>query len=93
MRHLFHRFEVKNQHRYKMQPASIRDRVIAQLVDGIFLGATCTAIFYYFSDGEIHSIWVSPVFPQYLLEIAPGHLQTDTDFWWGGAYFFLEITV
>ena len=92
MGHIFHIFEHLNQQQYVLKPASIRDRVIAQFIDGIFLGIICSGIFYYFSNGQIYSIWVSPMFPQFLLQVESDHLTSASDFWWGGSYFLWNLS-
>ena len=67
MKHIFHRFEFDEARRYSLKPAQVKDRVIAQLIDGLILGVVCSLIFFVMSNGGLKSIWVSPMFPQYLL--------------------------
>lgn len=60
---------------------------MAQLVDGIILGAVGGLIFFLFSQGRLYSIWVSPMFPQFILEFSTPYSPGPFDFLWGGAYF------
>lgn len=87
----FHQFDFQRTGGYSLHPAPIRDRLIAQLIDGIFLGAFCGLTFFLFSGGKLHSIWVSPMIPQYLLEVEAGYLAGPFAFLWGGEYFPLNI--
>lgn len=88
---IIHRFDFKHSHSYTLQPASLRDRVMAQLLDGIFLGVLCALTFFLFSKGEVFSIWISPMIPEYLLEVKPGHVVGGWDYWWGGEYFSARL--
>ncbi len=86
MHSIFTPFEIQRIKQYRLQKASLRDRFIAQFIDGILLGVTCSLIFYIFSNGNIYSIWISPVVPQFLLEVDNSHASRLVDFWWGGYY-------
>ncbi len=88
---IFHHFEIEKKHYYSFEPASLRDRVVAQLIDGIILGALCSVILFILSNGNIYSIWVSPMIPEYLLEINPGYSPAWSDFLWGGGYSSLAL--
>lgn len=88
----FSQYDFKRPHDYSLEVASFRDRIIAQVIDGIFLGVICGLLFFFFSNGEVHSIWISPMVPQYLLEIKPGHLVGSLDFLWGGSYFAYKFS-
>ena len=70
-----------------LRPATFRERMMAQLVDGIVLGVISSLLFFLLSSGKIYSIWVAPVFPQFLLQVKPGVSAQFADWWWGG-YFF-----
>ena len=87
---IFHRY-YPSKHQSTLQPASLRDRVIAQLIDSIFLSVICSIIIFLFSRGKIYSTWVAPIIPQFLLEVEKG-LQTDiADLWWGGHFFSIHL--
>jgi len=73
----------------KLRPASLRQRIIAQLIDGIVLGAAVAIWLAWISGGNVFSLWISPLVPVYLLQVAPHWLPSPTDWWWGGL--FLEI--
>jgi uncharacterized RDD family membrane protein YckC len=64
---------------------------MAQLIDGIILGVVCGTMFFVLSGGEVHSIWVSPMIPQYLLEVSQDHINKPLDFLWGGNYFSISL--
>ncbi len=68
-------------------PAGLQKRVVAQLIDGVLLGAVCSVLFFLLSRGQLWSVWISPMVPQYLLESRAGHLPQPASFWWGGFYF------
>ena len=83
---IFHRYHFDQKRYYRLHPASIRDRIMAQLIDGMILGFICSGLFYMFSDGNLYSVWVSPMVPQYIVEAAAGYSPDPADFWWGGYY-------
>lgn len=87
---IFHRFNL-SEHSATLKAASIRDRVIAQLIDGIFLSAICSVIIFLFSDGKIYSLWVAPMIPQFLLETLEGAQTKIENFWWGGYFFSVHL--
>lgn len=87
---ILHHYDPSKQYA-TFQPASLRDRVIAQLIDGIILGVVCSLLFVAFSNGRIYSAWVAPILPQFLLEVSRG-FQTDAAyFWWGGYFFSIHL--
>ena len=87
---IFHRFNLPK-NGGSLKPASLRDRVISQLIDSIFLSAICSVLIFLFSGGRIYSTWVAPIIPQFLLEVEKG-LQTDiTNWWWGGHFFSIHM--
>ncbi len=73
-----------------LRPATFRERVMAQLVDGIILGAFCSLLFLILSGRQIFSVWVAPIFPQFILQVKPGIAARVSDWWWGG-YFFTYV--
>lgn len=87
---IFHRFD-PSKHRGSLKPASLRDRLIAQLIDSIFLSAICIAIIFLFSGGKIYSTWVAPIIPQFLLEVQKGPQTDFTDWWWGGHFYSIHL--
>jgi uncharacterized RDD family membrane protein YckC len=87
---IFHRFD-PTEHIRSLKIASLRDRMIAQLIDGIILSAICSVIILVFSGGKIYSLWVAPIIPQFLLEVEKG-FQTDiTSWWWGGHFYSIHM--
>lgn len=69
-----------------MQEATFRDRAIAQLLDGIILAIMANAIFLWFSEGKIYSVWISPMLPIFLMQSNPEYLPRLQDWIWGGFY-------
>ena len=72
--------------------ASLRDRLMAQLIDGVILGAFCSLWVYVISQGQIYSLWVSPVFPQYLLQVSDTFQPLAQHIWWGGYFWSVKLS-
>lgn len=89
---ILHQFDYARTGHYQLTPASLRDRILAQLIDGIILGVICSAMFYLLSGGRLFSVWVSPILPQYLLEIPSGYSPDAFARWWGGNYFAVHLS-
>jgi len=75
----------------KLEKASLRDRGIAQLLDGIFLGIFSSVWFFIWSGGKVYSVWVFPVFPIYLLQVSPDFPSLLQNWWWGGFFWSLHL--
>lgn len=88
---IFHRYDSKHRKETSLKIASIRDRVIAQFIDGIFLSLICNVIFISFSSGKLYSVWVSPIIPQFIMEVKPGYVSLPRNTWWGGNLFSLPL--
>jgi uncharacterized RDD family membrane protein YckC len=73
----------------ELTPASLRERVFAQLIDGVLLGILSSIYYYLASQGTIYTLWISPIFPLYLLQPQEGLVPNPSDWWWGG--YFLRI--
>lgn len=69
-----------------LTPAGLRERIFAQLIDGVLLGILSSAYYYLVSSGAIYSLWISPMFPCYLLQPAEGFIPDPADWWWGGYF-------
>jgi uncharacterized RDD family membrane protein YckC len=87
---IFHRFH-SSEHSGTLEVASLHDRIIAQLIDGIFLSAICSVIIFLLSNGKIYSLWVAPIIPQFLLEVGEGVQTNSAHFWWGGHFFSVHL--
>jgi uncharacterized RDD family membrane protein YckC len=87
---LFHIYQKEFPEISEMHPASLRERIFAQLIDGIFLGIFTGIYYYLLSRGTIYSLWVSPMFPFYLLQPSEGLISNPANWWWGG--YFLTIS-
>lgn len=87
---IFHLYQ-PSEHYARLKVASIRDRIIAQLIDGIFLSAICSIIIFVFSEGKIYTLWVAPLIPQFLLEVTVGAQTQIDNFWWGGYFFLVHL--
>lgn len=71
--------------------ADFRERIMAQFIDGIILGAIVSLLLLIFSKGKLYSVWISPVFPFYLVQSPAGYLPNPADWWWGG--YFVTISL
>lgn len=71
--------------------ADLRDRLTAQLIDGLILGLVCSSLMFLLSAGKIFSLWVSPVFPFYLLQVDEALMSQPEWLWWGGHFFRVQI--
>ncbi|OPX34834.1 hypothetical protein B1H10_02630, partial [candidate division KSB1 bacterium 4484_188] len=78
---ILHRFNPEKQVLATLKPAGFRERVMAQLIDGIILGVLSAILLLVFSGGKIYSVWISPLVPMYLIHSAPGYLASSTDWW------------
>jgi uncharacterized RDD family membrane protein YckC len=87
---IFHRFN-PSQHGSRLKIASPRDRIIAQLIDSIFLSVVCSMIIFQFSSGKIYSLWVAPIVTQFLLEVGKDVQADSANFWWGGHFFSIHL--
>jgi uncharacterized RDD family membrane protein YckC len=87
---LFHIYQTESPEIPEMHPASLRERIFAQLIDGVFLGIFSSIYYYLASNGTLFSLWVSPMFPCYLLQPAETVISDPADWWWGG--YFLTIS-
>lgn len=74
-----------------LQIASLRDRIVAQLIDGILLGMAVSLWLAIASGGRLFSVWVSPVVPVYLLQVSRDWIALKSDWWWGGYFVTVPI--
>ena len=87
---VFHRYSGKS---HLIRPANLRERVIAQLIDGIILGFLSGLWLAVYSRGELYSAWVSPMIPFYLLQVSPDFMPQVSDWWWGGFFFTISLPI
>ncbi len=90
---IWHRFNISEINSYQLLPASIRERVIAQLIDGVLLSIFANFIFLVFSDGAVYSVWVSPMIPIYILQTVPDYMINTSDWYWGGYYSTISLPI
>jgi len=83
---LFYLFGFQESVSLKLVQATFRERLFAQLIDGILLGIFSGLYFYVASGGKFYSLWVSPFFPCYLLQFTEPFLPSVSDWWWGGYF-------
>ena len=74
----------------ELVPATFRERLFAQLIDGILLGFFSGLYYFVASGGKFYSLWVSPFFPCYLLQLAEPYIPSASDWWWGGYFITLS---
>jgi uncharacterized RDD family membrane protein YckC len=84
---IFHKYDFTHKKIDSLKIAPLRDRAIAQFIDGIFLSLICNVIFIAFSSGKLYSIWVSPIIPQFIMEVKSGYVSESQQTWWGGNLF------
>ena len=84
----FHKYSKENQ---QLSKANLRERIIAQLIDGIILGVFSNVLLVLFSRGQLYAVWISPMLPIYLLQFSEGHLPVISDWWWGGYYVSISL--
>ena len=75
----------------ELTPACLRERVFAQLIDGVLLGILSSVYYYLASQGTIYTLWISPIFPLYLLQPQEGLVPNPSDWWWGGYFFRIDL--
>ena len=71
--------------------STLRERIIAQMIDGIVLGALTSLVLLLFSNGKLYAVWISPMVPVYLLQATEGYVPDISSWWWGGFYIRLQI--
>ncbi len=81
---LFYIYDSETHSELELIPATFRERVFAQLIDGILLGMFSGFYFYITSGGNFYSLWVSPLFPCYLVQLTESWIANTADWWWGG---------
>ena len=87
---LFFKFDISKYSVENLKPASLRDRIIAQFIDGFILCIVCNIILLFFSKGEIYTLWISPMFPIFLLQVPAGYLPEFWDWIWGGYFWTIS---
>ena len=68
----------------ELKPAGFRERVFAQLIDGIILGAFTGIFLAIISGGKIFAVWISPMIPVFLVQHVEDFVPNLKDWWWGG---------
>jgi uncharacterized RDD family membrane protein YckC len=86
----FHRYSEDSQ---VTRPADFKERVIAQLIDGIILGVISAFWLAIYSNGQLYSVWVSPMVPFYLIQVVPEFTTQFSDWWWGGYFITISLPV
>jgi len=84
-------FHIYTEGRSRYHRATLRDRIIAQLIDGIILGILTSLLLWFLSRGQLYSVWISPMVPIYLLQVMEGYVQDPLHWWWGGYYVQLQL--
>ncbi len=84
-------FHIYTEGQSEYHPATLRDRIIAQLIDGVILGVLTSLVLWVFSSGQLYSVWISPMVPVYLLQVVEGHVVDPSHWWWGGYFVHLQI--
>jgi uncharacterized RDD family membrane protein YckC len=87
---LFFKFNIEKCPLENLKPASLRDRIIAQFIDGFILSIIFNMILLLFSKGEIYTLWISPMVPIFLLQVPAGYLPEFWDWIWGGYFWTIS---
>ncbi len=91
MNHILNRFDFSRVRSYRLKTATLRERIIAQLIDGFLLGIVASFLYLLLSRGQLFSVWISPMFPQFLLEVDPAYSASTGALWWGGKYLTVAL--
>ncbi|MEJ2048571.1 MAG: RDD family protein [Calditrichota bacterium] len=75
----------------ELKPAGFRERVFAQLIDGIILGAFIGILLAVISQGKIFAVWISPMIPVFLVQHVEGFIPNLSDWWWGGYHHTISL--
>jgi uncharacterized RDD family membrane protein YckC len=90
---ILHIFKQNKMVLHKLRPANLRQRIFAQLIDGIFLGTLISFILLLFSKGKLFSLWISPLVPIYIVQPQGGYIADISNWWWGGYFFKTSLPV
>ena len=63
-------FHIYSGENLPLQRAGLKDRIIAQLIDGIILGVLSGVLLALLSRGQVFAVWISPMIPFYLLQVS-----------------------
>jgi uncharacterized RDD family membrane protein YckC len=86
--HIFWRKDTKIS---RIQSASCRQRIVAQLIDGIILGIIISLSLVFLSKGKLYSVWISPLLPIFVVQSAPDFIPKLTSWWWGGYFTTISL--
>ncbi|GAB4374800.1 MAG: hypothetical protein Kow0042_19670 [Calditrichia bacterium] len=75
----------------QLTPATLRERIMAQLIDGFFLGIIVGLSLALISKGRIYSLWISPMIPIYVVQTAADYTGGFWDWLWGGKYVTIDL--
>lgn len=90
---VLHQYNSARYSNNQLNSASLRDRIMAQLIDGIILGICIGLLLVVYSKGKLFSLWISPLVPVYLVQTVPGYLPDPSNWWWGGYYVAVSLPV
>ncbi len=88
---VFHIYLQKDATGLELRPALLKERFVAQCLDGIFLSLLINLFLLAFSGGELYAVWISPLFPVYLLQASKTYLAVPADWWWGGYFVTVNL--
>ena len=74
-----------------LRSATLKERFVAQCLDGLFLSLLINLFLLFFSRGELYAVWISPLFPVYLLQASKTYLAVPADWWWGGYFVTVNL--
>jgi uncharacterized RDD family membrane protein YckC len=88
---IFHIYQPGKISARELKPAGFRERVFAQLIDGIILGVLIGILLMVISRGKIYAVWISPIIPVFLIQHVEGLVPSISDWWWGGYHFTISL--
>lgn len=90
---ILHRFTNTTRQIKNSKPAGLRDRIMAQLIDGILLGILTGLILAIISGGKLFSLWISPMVPLYFVQKTAGFTSDPASWWWGGYFITIRLPI
>jgi uncharacterized RDD family membrane protein YckC len=88
---ILHIFWKNNAQIPRIQSATFRQRIVAQLIDGIILGIIISFSLVLLSKGKLYSVWISPLLPIFVVQSAPDFIPKLSSWWWGGYFATISL--
>lgn len=89
---VLHLFKRQESDLSRLQRATLRDRITAQLIDGVILGVVIGLLLALYSRGELYAVWISPIIPVFLVQTVPHYTAHAVNWWWGGYFHTISFS-